>query len=129
MSVQTQGECLFLKYSTGYLSAGAWESWDRRCPGLQLWDRKGQQACPVAGFQHCGTCGHDGIVPPHGTELPAGQRGQGRNLPLLQSEEFTPPLGRYDAIWIQWVSVWLVLHGIASAILPFPDREEENTWG
>lgn len=128
MSVQTQGECLFLKYSTGYLSAGAWESWDRLCPGLRLWDRKGQQACPVAGFQHCGTCGHDGIVSPHGTELPAGQRGQGRNLPLLQSEGIHTPTGEIRC-HLDSVGLWLVLNGIASAILPFPDREEENTWG
>ena len=111
---KTQGECLYLKYSTRCLSAGARESWDRLCLGLRLWDRKGQQACLVAGFQHRGTGGHDGILPPRRPELPAGQRGQGRKLPLPKPAGIHTLTGAIRC-HLDSVGLWLVLHGVTFA--------------
>lgn len=81
-----QNGCLFF-------CVGAWESWDQLCLGLRFWDRKGQQACLVASFQQRGAGGHDGVIPPGSTELPAGQRRQGRKLPLLQPTGIHTPAG------------------------------------
>lgn len=115
---RAQGECL-------YLLAGARESWDGLCLGLRLWDRKGQQTRLIAGFQQRGTCGHDGIIPSGSPDLPAGQRGQGRELPLLQPAGVYTPAGEIRC-HLDSVGLWLVLHGIAFALL-FPDKEDD-TW-
>lgn len=64
-------------------STGGGESWHQPRPGLRLWDRSDQQACPVTSFQERGTGGYDGEFPGWGPELPAGQGGQSRDV-LLQ---------------------------------------------
>lgn len=62
---------------------GGGESWHQPRPGLRLWDRSYQQACPVTSFQERGTGGYDGEFPGWGSKLPAGQGGQSRDV-LLQ---------------------------------------------
>lgn len=44
-------------------STGGGESWHQPRPGLRLWDRSDQQACPVTSFQERGTGGYDGEFP------------------------------------------------------------------
>lgn len=83
------------KTQNGCLSfcVGDWESWDQLRLRLRFRDRKGQQACLVTSFQQRGAGGHDGVVPPRSPELPAGQRRQGRKLPLLQPPGIHTPAG------------------------------------
>lgn len=116
------------KAQNGCLSfcVGARESWDRLCLGLRFWDRKGQQACLVTSFQQRGVGGHDGAIPPRSPELPAGQRRQGRKLPLLQPTGIHTLAGEIRC-HLDSVGLWLVLH---CSHLPFsPPHKEKTTLG
>lgn len=77
-------QVVFFRFQIIFLCfTGGGESWHQPRPGLWLWDRSDQQACPVTNFQECGTGGYDGKFPGWGPELPAGRGGQSRNV-LLQ---------------------------------------------
>lgn len=77
-------QVVFFRFQIIFLCpTGGGESWHQPRPGLRLWDRPDQQACPVTSFQECGIGGYDGEFPGWGAELPTGQRGQSRDV-LLQ---------------------------------------------
>lgn len=77
-------QVVFFRFQIIFLCpTGGGESWHQPRPGLRLWDRPDQQACPVTSFQECGISGYDGEFPGWGAELPTGQGGQSRDV-LLQ---------------------------------------------